>query len=357
MKLLQKLQHKSIKEWMGFLQKPLILIGLMVVLTIIQPGVFLTGSNFMSIFLAISIYGVMVCGTIFPILLGGIDLSVGAVAAMSGACVVLTVIHFGYSTTGVILGVLLGLASGMIAGLVHGVLVAKFNVPAFLITLASQNIIYGIAQLLTGNQVINCLKPASFTFIGGRLLGIPFSIYILTVVALVCYFILNHTTFGRKIYAVGGNDVSSDLSGISSKKVKVAAFVISGFTAALAGIVLASMNQQAIAKAAAGCQDGLPSTGYENDVLTAIVVGGTSLMGGEGSLQGAMFGALLVGMLSNGLRLMGVPSTYHSVVKGIVIIAAVAIDAYSRYRRSGLQRNSKLFGKKACNPVDGKKKK
>lgn len=349
MKLLQKLQHKSIKEWMGFLQKPLILIGLMVVLTIIQPGVFLTGSNFMSIFLAISIYGVMVCGTIFPILLGGIDLSVGAVAAMSGACVVLTVIHFGYSTTGVILGVLLGLASGMIAGLVHGVLVAKFNVPAFLITLASQNIIYGIAQLLTGNQVINCLKPASFTFIGGgRLLGIPFSIYILTVVALVCYFILNHTTFGRKIYAVGGNDVSSDLSGISSKKVKVAAYVISGFTAALAGIVLASMNQQAIAKAAAG---------YENDVLTAIVVGGTSLMGGEGSLQGAMFGALLVGMLSNGLRLMGVPSTYHSVVKGIVIIAAVAIDAYSRYRRSGLQRNSKLFGKKACNPVDVKKKK
>lgn len=348
MKLLQKFQHKSIKEWMGFFQKPLILVGLMVILTILQPGVFLTGNNFMSIFLAISIYGVMVCGTIFPILLGGIDLSVGAVAAMSGACVVLTVIHFGYTTTGVILGVLLGLSSGIIAGLVHGFLVAKFNVPAFLITLASQNIIYGIAQLLTGNQVINCLKPAAFTFIGGgRLFGIPFSIYILVVVALICYFVLNHTTFGRKIYAVGGNDVASNLSGISSKKVKVAAYAISGFTAALAGIVLASMNQQAIAKAAAG---------YENDVLTAIVVGGTSLMGGEGSIQGAMFGALLVGMLSNGLRLMGVPSTYHSVVKGIVIIAAVAIDAYARYRRSGLQRNSKLFSKKTCKPGEKTKK-
>ena len=252
---------------------------------------------------------------------------------MSGACVVLTIVKMDYSFTGVILGILFGLAAGVMAGIAHGAIVSNFNVPPFLITLASQNIIYGIAQLLTGNQVISCLEPAAFTFLGGgRLFGIPFSVCILVIVALISFWLLNRTTFGRQVYAVGGNKEASNLSGVS--------YAISGFTAALAGIVLASMNQQAIAKAAQG---------YENDVLTAIVVGGTSLMGGEGSLQGAMFGALLVGMINNGLRLLGVPSTYHSVVKGIVIIVAVAADAYGRYKNSGLKRSgvlTRIFNRK-----------
>lgn len=328
------MKNLSAKRLANKFQKPLILLVVMLVLTILQPGVFLTGGNFKSILLAISVYGVMVCGTIYPILLGGIDLAVGATAAMSGACAVLTIVKYNYSLAGVLLGILFGLSAGILAGVAHGVIVSRFNVPPFLITLASQNIVYGIAQLLTGNQVISCLKPEAFTFIGGgRLLGIPVSVYILVVVAILSWFLLNKTTFGRNVYAVGGNKEASDLSGVSSKKITVMAYAISGFTAALAGIVLASMNQQAIAKAAQG---------YENDVLTAIVVGGTSLMGGEGSLQGAMFGALLVGMINNGLRLMGVPSTYHSVVKGAVIILAVAIDAYGRYKNSGLQRTGFL---------------
>lgn len=322
----------NIKSLISRFQQVFILLAVVAVLTVLQPGVFLTIGNFKSILLAISVYGVMVCGTIYPILLGGIDLAVGATAAMSGACAVVTIVNFNYSTQGVIFGILLGLTAGILTGAIHGIIVSKFNVPPFLITLASQNIVYGIAQLLTGNQVISCLKPELFTFIGGgRLLGIPTSVYILAVVALASWFLLNKTKFGRSVYAVGGNKEASDLSGISSKKVTILAYAISGFTAALAGIVLASMNQQAIAKAAQG---------YENDVLTAIVVGGTSLMGGEGSLQGAMFGALLVGIINNGLRLMGVPSTYHSVVKGLVIIIAVAVDAYSRYKNSGLQRKS-----------------
>ena len=311
-------------------QKVFILFAVMAVLTVMQPGVFLTIGNFKSILLAISVYGVMVCGTIYPILLGGIDLAVGATAAMSGACAVLTIVNHNYSVQGVVLGILLGLAAGTAAGSVHGIVVSQFKVPPFLITLASQNIVYGIAQLLTGNQVVSCLKPAAFTFIGGgRLFGVPTSVYILAVVAVLSWFLLNKTKFGRSVYAVGGNKESSSLSGIPSGRITVIAYAISGFTAALAGIVLASMNQQAIAKAAQG---------YENDVLTAIVVGGTSLMGGEGSLQGAMFGALLVGIINNGLRLMGIPSTYHSVVKGVVIIIAVAVDAYGRYKNSGLHR-------------------
>lgn len=328
----------KIKSYISRFRKVLILFVVMAILTVMQPGVFLTVGNFKSILLAISVYGVMVCGTIYPILLGGIDLAVGATAAMSGACAVVTIVHYNFSVQGVIFGVLLGLAAGTLAGAVHGIVVSRFDVPPFLITLASQNIVYGIAQLLTGNQVISCLRPAAFTFIGGgRLFGIPTSVYIFTIVALFSWFLLNKTKFGRSVYAVGGNKEAASLSGIPSGRITVIAYAVSGFTAALAGIVLASMNQQAIAKAAQG---------YENDVLTAIVVGGTSLMGGEGSLQGAIFGALLVGIINNGLRLMGIPSTYHSVVKGMVIIVAVAIDAYSRYKNSGLQRKLRWPGAK-----------
>lgn len=320
----------SRKSLMSKFQKPLILLALILLLTILQPGIFLTPGNFRSIFLAISVYGIMVCGTIYTILLGGIDLAVGATAAMSGACTVVIIVSNGYTTGSVVLGVLVGLAAGVLTGAIHGIIISKFSVPPFLITLASQNIVYGVAQLLTGNQVISCLKPEAFTAIGGgRFLEVPSSVYILVIMAVISWFVLNRTTFGRQIYAVGGNQEAANLSGIPSGRVTVAAYAISGFTAALSGIVLASMNQQAIAKAAQG---------YENDVLTAIVVGGTSLMGGEGSLQGAMFGALLVGIINNGLRLMGVPSTYHSVVKGIVIIIAVAVDAHGRYKNSGLQR-------------------
>lgn len=318
---------------MKTMQKPLILLVVMLVLTILQPRAFPTIDNFKSILLAISIYGIMVCGAIYPVLLGGIDLSVGAVAALSGACTVLSVIHFDYSTLGVVLGILLGLSSGVIVGLLHGLIVSNFNVPPFLITLASLNIVYGVTQLLTNNRVISCLKPLSFTFIGGgKWLGIPFPIYILILMGIISYFILDKTVLGRKVYSVGGNRVASTLSGVSAGGITVTSYIFSGFTSALAGIVLASMNQQSIAKAAQG---------YESDVLTAIVVGGASLMGGEGSIQGALFGALLVGLLNNGLRLMGVPAIYHPVVKGLVIIAAVAFDLKSKNRNNGLIRGKK----------------
>ena len=310
----------------------------MLVLTILQPGVFLTAANMKSILLSISIYGIMVCGTIFPILLGGIDLSVGAVAAAAGALAVTQIVTHDYSMTGVLIGIAGGLLLGCVVGLIHGLIVTQFGVPAFLITLATQNIVYGIAQLLTGNNVIACMKPDFFAFLGGgRLFGIPFSIFIMAFMAILSYIILNKTVLGRNIYAVGGNAEACRLSGVKSRLVTIIAYVASGFTAALAGIVLASMNRQAIAKAAQG---------YDNYVLTALVVGGASLMGGEGSVLAAIWGAFLVGVVQNGLRLMGVTSDYHGIFKCIVIIAAVALDAQVRYKKSGLQKCG-LFKKKA----------
>lgn len=328
----------DIKAILGKSQRLWILVAVMLVLTVLQPGVFLTAANMKSILLSISVYGIMVCGTIFPILLGGIDLSVGAVAAAAGAFAVTWIVDHGFTNGAVIVGVLGGLLLGAAVGLIHGIIVTRFAVPPFLITLATQNIVYGVAQLLTENNVIACMKPESFAFLGGgRLIGIPFSIWIMLFMAVISYIILGRTVFGRNVYAVGGNAEACRLSGVKSRMVIIMSYIASGLTAALSGIVLASMNRQAIAKAAQG---------YDNYVLTALVVGGASLMGGEGSIQGAVWGAFLVGVISNGLRLVGVASDYHGIVKCIVIVAAVALDAHVRFKKSGLQKSSSLFKKK-----------
>lgn len=331
-------KHAELKKIAGRSQKLWILVAVMLILTILQPGVFLTGANMKSVLLSISIYGIMVCGTIFPILLGGIDLSVGAVAAAAGAVTVQMIVRSGYSDSGVLVGICAGLLFGGMIGLLHGVIVTRFQVPAFLITLATQNIVYGLAQLLTGNNVIPCMEPECFAFIGGgRLLTVPFPIWIMLLMAGVSWVLLEKTVFGRNVYAVGGNSEACRFSGVRSSRITLLSYVASGCTAALAGIVLASMNRQAIAKAAQG---------YENFVLTALVVGGASLMGGEGSIVGAVWGAFLVGIISNGLRLMGVVSDYHGIVKCMVIVAAVALDANIRYQKSGLKKRSGwYFGK------------
>jgi len=291
---------------------------------------FFSQQNLLGILLAMAIYGIMVCGAIFPILLGGIDLSVGGIAALSGACIVMTVTWLGPSDFSVFLGFIAGLAAGAIIGLLQGMIIANFKVPAFLVTLAIQYITYGLCQILNNNSTISLLEPRSFTYIGdGRPFGIPFPIIVLTIMSIITFIILNYTLFGRKVYAVGGNPVAAEFSGISYKKITYLSYMFSSFAAALAGIVLASFNKQTIPKA---------GQGYETDVITAIVVGGASLMGGEGTIQGAITGALLVGVISNGLLMIGLPAEYHNVVKGIIIIIAVAFDARSRVIGSGLVR-------------------
>ena len=167
----------------------------------------------------------------------------------------------------------------------------------------------------------------------------PVPVYILLLCFLFTYIVLNHTVYGRYLYCVGGNQEAAKLSGINVRKVIVIAYMISGVMGAMSGLVLSSMNQQASAGQAKG---------YENDVLAAIVVGGISLRGGAGTIQGAMMGALMIGILTNGLQLLGVNSVYHDLVKGIIIIAAVAVDMYSSYKSSGLKRDSfwKRFWKK-----------
>lgn len=335
---------KSMGKQLYKFRQLIILVVMCLVFTIALPGKFMAWGNFVNIFYAISLQGIMICGATFPVLLAGIDRTVSGTAALAGAMCCTTIVRGGFSATSVLLGVLLGLLIGMVSGLFHGLVLSRFDIPAFLLTLATSEILYGLVQTVTGNQLINVMKADSFKWIGGaRPLGIPMPVYILAVCFVFTYIMLNKTVYGRHLYCVGGNREAAKLSGIKVKKVIIIAYVISGFMGALSGLVLSSMNLQASAGQAKG---------YENDVLAAIVLGGVSLRGGSGTIQGAMFGTLLIGILTNGLQLLGVASVYHDLIKGLIIITAVAIDMYSSYKMSGLKREgffTRLFRRAHAN--------
>lgn len=321
----------------------IVLIFMCIFLTLMTKGKFFTYNNFVSILYSISLTGIMICGAIFPVLLGGIDRTVSGNAAVCGAMAATVALQFNQTSLGAVIALLCGAACGMLSGFFHGIVLSRFAIPAFLLTLATNEVLYGIVQFITGNQLINVLNCELMNWIGqSRFLGIPIPVYVLLICFLACYLILNHTVYGRQIYAVGGNRQASELSGVPTRRIITIAYTISGFMGALSGFVLSSMNRQASSSQAQG---------YENDVLAAIVVGGVSLRGGEGTLQGAMLGAVLIGVLTNGLRLLGVDSIYHNLIKGVIIIAAIAWDMLSAGAKSGTAKNplAGLLAKKKLN--------
>lgn len=328
------MDKKKISGQLYTYRQVLILALMCLAFAVLLPGKFFTLSNFRNILYAISLQGIMICGATFPVLLAGIDRTVSGSAALAGAVCCTTIVSGGFTDGSILLGVCLALGVGLLSGLFHGLVLSRFNIPAFLLTLATSEILYGLVQTVTGNQLINVMKAEKFNFVGNsRLLEVPIPVYILVACFLFTYIVLNKTVYGRHLYCVGGNKEAAKLSGINVRKIIIIAYIISGVMGALSGLVLSSMNQQASAGQAKG---------YENDVLAAIVVGGVSLRGGAGTIQGAMFGALLIGILTNGLQLLGIASVYHDLIKGLIIIFAVAVDMYSNYKMSGLKRDSAL---------------
>lgn len=306
------------------LQKPLIILILIVIASVLSRN-FLTPSNLVSILLAVCIYGVMACGMTLVLLNGGIDLSVGSVAALSGSVMIMTTLHFGSTPSGTLLGILLGMLAGAACGLVNGLVTYYFTLPSFIVTLAMKNIILGVAQYATGHNTIICLDSKLVNWIGtGKILGVPFLIYAFLIVFAITWFVLNRTKFGRYTYATGGNAVATRYSGINSRRIGISAFAVSGLTAALSGILLSCFNRQAVASQASG---------YDGNVLVILVVGGISMAGGEGSIVGALFGMLLIGIINNAMLLIGIDSMYQDMVQGILIILTLAIDAYGRRKR------------------------
>lgn len=288
------------------------LIILCAVISIVSPR-FLGIANLRNLFTQISVNGVISLGMTFVILTGGIDLSVGSVVAISGAVAAATI----QSTGSIILGILAALFTGVFVGFINGLVVARGKIQAFVATLATQTVFRGVTYVFTGGNPISGLSDDFIKITNSRILGIPVPVIMTIIVFVICAYILTQTRYGRYVYAVGGNEDSARLSGISVNNIKIWVYIISGITAAIAGIIVTSRIGSAAPTA---------GNGYELDAIAAIVIGGTNLVGGEGTIVGTIIGVLIIGVLSNGLNLMDVSAFYQTIVKGLVILLAVLID-------------------------------
>ncbi len=288
-------------------------IVLCILLSLATPH-FLTGQNLLIILRQVSVNGILAIGVTFVIITGGIDLSLGSVVALTG------VVAAGFAHPGtypLIVPLLIGLFTGVVVGLINGLVITLGRVAPFIVTLGMMTIARGLALVWSDGRPVSNLSPA-FNFIGGGdWLYIPVPILLFMLVIVVSYILLNNTTIGRYIYAVGGNEQAAKASGIRVNAVKLFAYIICGGLAALAGIVLASR-----------ITTGQPNAGiaYELDAIAAVVIGGTSLMGGRGTVTGTVVGVLIIGVINNGLDLLNVSSYYQQIIKGVIIIGAVLLD-------------------------------
>lgn len=278
---------------------------------------FMTFSNIMNILRQTSINSIIAAGMTFVILTGGIDLSVGSTLAFSGAIAAM-LIGKGINP---MIAVLAALAIGTAIGMLNGVIIAKGKLQPFIVTLATMTVFRGATLVFTNGKPISTGYEANaeiYSQIGNGYIGaIPIPIIIMVLVFALGYYVLTQTTLGRYVYALGGNEEATKLSGVKTNKVKIIVFGISGFFAALAGIIITARLSSAQPTA---------GQGYELDAIAAVVLGGTSLAGGLGSIMGTVTGALIIGILNNALNLMNVSSYYQLLVKGIVILVAVLID-------------------------------
>lgn len=275
---------------------------------------FLTQTNIFNVLRQSSTNLMLACGMTMVIILGGIDLSVGSIIAMSGVLGAATVVWGGMPE---IVGIAVALLSGLVFGLFNGLVIALTSIPPFIVTLASMNIAKGIAYVYSGGRPIRCMTNA-WKFLGAGYVGpVPTPVITMTIVFIAAILILNRTRMGRHIYAVGGNNTAAKFSGINTAKVKFFVYSFSGLMAGLAGITIASRLYSGT------CTSG---DGAEMDAIAAVVVGGTSMAGGSGKLGGTLIGVLIIGILNNGLNLMGVNSDWQYIIKGAVILLAVYVD-------------------------------
>lgn len=296
------------------------LLSLCVVLWILTPY-FLTLSNLLNIVEQSSVIAIMAAGMTFVIVTAGIDLSVGSVLALSG------VVMASLLQAGVPLPLALGasLASGFLCGLLNGVLITRGRLPPFISTLGMMSVARGAALLVTQGRPVSGFSESFRHLASGEILYVPIPILIMLLVFLVAAVLLGKTGFGRHVYAIGGNEEAALLSGVDVRKVKTLVYAICGMLSGLAAVILtARLNS---AQPIAGIM-------YELDAIAATVIGGTSLMGGEGTVFGTLVGALIMGVLRNGLNLLDVSSFVQQIVIGSVIILAVLVDMYLKNRKA-----------------------
>ncbi len=314
---LDKKWAKPIKENFGILVS---LIVICIVLSIATSH-FFTANNITNVLLQISTNAVIAFGMTYVILLGGIDLSVGSVVALSGIGLVSLMSNSGLD---LIPAMLIAIGIGLLVGIVNGFFVTKCNMPAFIVTLSTMMIVRGLALVITSGKPIY-VTDERLNYLGNGRIGnvFPLQVVYMLIIFVILFIVLNYTRYGKHLYATGGNKEAARFSGINVDKVSWIAYMIQGTLAGIAGVMTA-----------AKLYSGLPTmgNGAEMDAIAAVVLGGTMMTGGAGTLGGTLIGALIIGVINNGLNLLGVNSYWQDVVKGIIIIFAVYLDIARRLR-------------------------
>lgn len=304
------------KAWLLEQKSLIALLLLIVVVSTLSPN-FFTLNNIFNILQQTSVNAIMAVGMTLVILTSGIDLSVGSLLALTGAVAASMV----GADVNALVAVVGALALGAAIGGVTGVIIAKGKVQAFIATLVMMLLLRGVTRVYTDGSPINTGFSDNadlFSWFGiGRPFGIPTPIWLMMIVFLSAWYVLHHTRLGRYIYALGGNEAATRLSGISVNKIKIIVYALCGLLAALASVI--EVARLSSAQPMAG-------NGYELDAIAAVVLGGTSLAGGKGRIMGTLIGALILGFLNNALNLLGISSNYQMIVKAVVILLAVLVD-------------------------------
>ena len=318
---MEKRSDTFVKKFSGrflawFKQNIGILIGLAALMAIVSlfSESFFTASNMWNILRQISTNALLAFGMTFVILIGGIDLSVGPLLAFSGVFAAYVMGNLGWPIWAAIAGSII-LCS--MVGMLNGVIVTKTGIAPFVVTLSVQQIFRGFAMLLANGAPIR-IRDQGFINIGTTYIGpVAFPVIYMIIIMALCYVVLNKTQSGRHIYALGGNKTAARFAGIRTQRIEVMVYALSGFLAGIAGIVLAARMTA-----------GVPATGdgYECDAIAAVVLGGASFTGGIGTIGGTLIGAIIIGVLNNGLNMLNVASFWQYVAKGVVILLAVMVD-------------------------------
>ncbi|MCJ7693963.1 MAG: ABC transporter permease [Anaerolineaceae bacterium] len=312
------MSEKTKKFNIGSLRELGIFIAFIVILgilMILSPTAFAKPQNLINILKQASINGILATGMMYVIITGGIDLSVGSIVALSGV-IAATFAHPGEYP--LIVPIVLSISAGAVVGLLNGVGVAFGNIPPFIVTLGTMTIVRGLALIASNGQPVFGVTDAFESISGGFIWGrIPHLVVYFVVITLIFAFILTRTVFGRRIYAIGGNEVAAKVSGITTTRIKLAVYTLSGFLAGIAGLLLASR-----------IVSGNPTSGqaYELDAIAAVIIGGVSMSGGAGKWYGTVIGALLIAVIGNGLDILNVSSHFQLIIKGSIIIIAVLLD-------------------------------
>ncbi|GMO23498.1 MAG: ribose ABC transporter permease [Termitinemataceae bacterium] len=290
-----------------------VMLLMIAVLSIASPA-FRTTDNVLSVLLQVSINGILSLGMVFVMIAGGIDISIGSMLALTSSVAGMVLLKIGSIT----LTILISVAATALAGLMNGLLVAKFKMFPFVVTLATQLVFRGAGYFVTGGYARSIEVP-QFKIIGtGRLFGVvPYPIIIFLGVAVLAFIVLHWTKLGRYCYATGGNVNAATASGVNVPKTLIMTYVISGICCGIAGIIMTSRIN------ASQPNSGI---GYETDAIAACVIGGTSFAGGIGTIPGTIIGIIIIGLIYNGMNLLGISSYWQTIMKGLLIVVAVMLD-------------------------------